>query len=163
MKNILYIIIISIILSILFNLIYIKYNNIYNNKNNNIDTVEIVKVDSFIKKDTVTKWYPKPVEIKIRDTIYLSTDSVKTEGDSILLPRETKTYEDSTYRAVVSGFKPSLDTLMVFPKTIYITKEKVREIEKKQRWNYGVGVGLGYGMFNKKFDVYAGFTVGYSF
>lgn len=162
MKNILYIIIISIILSILFNLIYIKYNNIYNNKNN-IDTVEVVRVDTFIKKDTVTKWYPKPVKKIIRDTIYLSTDSVKTEGDSILLPRETKTYEDSTYRAVVSGFKPFLDTLIVYPRTIYITKEKVREITKKQHWNYGIGVGFGYGMFNKKFDVFVGGTVGYNF
>ena len=158
MKNILYIIIISIILSILFNLIYIKYNNIYN-KNNNIDTVEIVKVDSFIKVDTVTKWYPKPVEIKVRDTIYLSTDSVKTEGDSILLPRETKTYEDSTYKAVVSGFKPSLDTLMVFPNTIYITTEKVREIEKKDRFNIGLQVGSGYGIFTKQPDVYVGIGV----
>ena len=162
MKNIIYIIIISIILSILFNLIYIKYNNIYN-KNNNIDTVEIVKVDSFIKKDTVTKWYPKPVKIEIKDTIFIHSDSIEQSGDSILLPRETKTYEDSTYRAVVSGFKPSLDTLMVFPNTIYISTEKVREIEKKDHWNYGIGVGVGYGLFNRKFDIYAGFTVGYTF
>ena len=162
MKNIIYIIIISIILSILFNLIYIKYNNIYN-KNNNIDTVEIVKVDSFIKVDTVTKWYPKPVKIEIKDTIFIHSDSIEQSGDSILLPRETKTYEDSTYKAVVSGFKPSLDTLMVFPNTIYISTEKVREIEKKDHWNYGIGVGVGYGLFNRKFDIYAGFTVGYTF
>lgn len=163
MKNIIYIIIISIILSILFNLIYIKYNkNIYN-KNNNIDTVEVVKVDTFIKKDTVTKWYPKPVEVKVRDTIYLSTDSIKTEGDSILLPRETKTYtDDSTYRAVVSGYKPSLDTLMVFPNTIYITTEKVREIEKKDRFNIGLQVGSGYGIFNRKPDVYVGIGFQYN-
>ena len=161
MKNILYIIIISIILSILFNLIYIKYNNIYN-KNNNIDTVEVVKVDSFIKVDTVTKWYPKPVKIEIKDTIYIPIDSVKTEGDSILLPRETKTYEDSTYKAVVSGYKPSLDTLMVYPKTTYIVTEKVREIEKKQRWNIGLQVGSGYGIFTKQPDVYVGIGIQYN-
>lgn len=161
MKNILYIIIISIILSILFNLIYIKYNNIYNNKNN-IDTVEIVKVDSFIKVDTL--YYPKPypVKIEIKDTIYLPIDSVKNEGDSILLPRESKTYEDSTYRAVVSGYKPSLDTLMVFPNTIYITTEKVREIEKKDRFNIGLQVGSGYGIFTKQPDVYVGIGIQYN-
>lgn len=162
MKNILYIIIISIILSILFNLIYIKYNNIYNNKNN-IDTVEVVRVDTFIKKDTL--YYPKPypVKIEIKDTIYIPIDSIKTEGDSILLPRESKTYEDSTYRAVVSGFKPSLDEITVYPVTKYVTIEKVREITKKQHWNYGVGLGFGYGMFNKNFDVFVGGTVGYNF
>lgn len=162
MKNILYIIIFLLLISIIFNIIYYnKYNNILYNKNN-IDTVEVVKVDSFIKVDTVTKWYPKPVEIKVRDTIYLSIDSVKNEGDSILLPRETKTYEDSTYRAVVSGFKPSLDTLMVFPKTIYISTEKVREIEKKDRFNIGLQVGSGYGIFTKSPDVYVGIGIQYN-
>lgn len=156
MKNILYIIIISIILSILFNLIYIKYNNIYN-KNNNIDS--IVRVDSFIQVDTL--YYPKPypVKVEVRDTIYIPIDSIKTEGDSILLPRESKTYEDSTYRAVVSGYNPSLDTLMVFPKTIYISTEKVREIEKKDRFNIGLQVGSGYGIFTKSPDVYVGIGV----
>ena len=162
MKNIIYIIIISIILSILFNLIYIKYNNIYN-KNNNIDTVEIVKVDSFIKVDTVTKWYPKPVKIEIKDTIYIPIDSVKTEGDSILLPRETKTYEDSTYKAVVSGFHPKLEEITIFPKTYTIEKTKTVTVTKKDHWNYGIGLGAGYGLFNRKFDIYAGFTVGYTF
>ena len=162
MKNILYIIIISIILSILFNLIYIKYNNILYNKNNNIDTVEIVKVDTFTRIDTVTKWYPKLVEVKVRDTIYIPIDSIKTEGNSILLPRETKTYEDSTYRAVVSGYKPSLDTLMVYPKTTYIVTEKVREIEKKQRFNIGLQVGSGYGIFTKQPDVYVGIGFQYN-
>lgn len=160
MKNILYIIIISIILSILFNLIYIKYNNNIYNKNN-IDS--IVRVDTFIDVDTV--YYPKPVPkiVKVVDTMYIDKDSIQQEGDSILLPREEKTYEDSTYKAVVSGFKPSLDEISVYPVTKYVTTEKIREIEKKQHWNYGVGLGFGYGMFNKKFDVFIGGTVGYNF
>lgn len=145
-----------IIILILSNLFFIfKYNNILYNKNN-IDTVEIVKVDSFIKKDTITKWYPKPVKIEIKDTIYLPIDSIKAEGDSILLPREIKTYEDSTYRAVVSGYKPQLDTLMVFPKTTYIVTEKVREIEKKDWFNWGLQLGVGYGLVHRKPDIYVG-------
>lgn len=163
MKNILYIIIISIILSILFNLIYIKYNNIYNNKNN-IDTVEIVKVDTFIKKDTL--YYPKPypVKIEIKDTIYLPIDSVKIERDSILLPREEKTYtDDSTYNVRISGFKPILEDITVYPKTYTIEKTKTVTATKKQHWNYGIGLGVGYGIFNRNFDVYAGFTVVYNF
>lgn len=151
-----------IIILILSNLFFIfKLDNISNRK---INTVEIVKVDSFIKVDTVTKWYPKPVEVKVRDTIYLSTDSIKTEGDSILLPREEKTYtDDSTYNVRISGFKPKLEEISVYPRTIYITKEKTLEIENKQHWNYGIGLGFGYGMFNKKFDVFIGGTVGYTF
>lgn len=150
-----------IIILILSNLFFIfKYNNISNRK---INTVEIVtRVDTFIKKDTVTKWHLKPIEVKVRDTIYLPIDSVKQDGDSILLPRESKTYEDSTYRAVVSGYKPQLDTLMVFPNTIYISTEKVREIEKKRKFNIGLQVGSGYGIFNRKPDVYVGIGFQYN-
>lgn len=151
-----------ILLLILSNLFFIfKYNN--NISNRKINTVEIVKVDSFIQVDTVTKWYPKPVEVKVRDTIYIPIDSIKTEGDSILLPRETKTYEDSTYRAVVSGFHPKLEEITIFPKTYTIEKTKTVTVTKKQHWNYGVGLGMGYGLFNRKLDIYAGFTVGYTF
>lgn len=152
-----------IIILILSNLFFIfKYNNISNRK---INTVEIVtRVDTFIKKDTVTKWYPKPVKVEVKDTIYLPIDSIKTEGDSILLPREEKTYtDDSTYNVRISGFQPILEDITVYPRTMYITKEKTVTVTKKQHWNYGVGVGFGYGMFNKKFDVFVGGTVGYNF
>lgn len=144
-----------IIILILSNLFFIfKYNNISNRKYNNIDS--IVRVDSFIQVDTL--YYPKPypVKVEVRDTIYIPIDSIKTEGDSILLPRETKTYEDSTYRAVVSGFKPFLDTLIVYPRTIYITKEKTLEIEKKDWFNWGLQLGTGYGLVHRKLDVYMG-------
>lgn len=161
-KLIIYIIIILILSNLFFIFKYNNINNKYINNKNNIDTVEIVKVDSFIQVDTVTKWYPKPVKVEVKDTIYLSTDSIKTEGDSILLPRETKTYEDSTYRAVVSGFKPSLDEITVYPRTTYIVTEKVREIAKKQRFNIGLQVGSGYGIFTKQPDVYVGIGFQYN-
>ena len=163
MKNIIYIIIISIILSILFNLIYIKYNNNIYNKNNNIDTVEIVKVDTFIKKDTVTKWYPKPISKIIRDTMYIDKDSIEEVGDSILLPREEKTYtDDSTYNVRISGFNPKLEEITIFPKAYIITKEKTFEIKKKRKFNIGLQVGSGYGIFNRKPDVYVGIGFQYN-
>lgn len=149
-----------IIILILSNLFFIFK---YNISNRNIDSVEIVKVDTFIKKDTFTKWYPKPVEVKVRDTIYIPIDSIKTEGDSIILPREEKTYEDSTYRAVVSGFHPKLEEITIFPKTYTIEKTKTVTVTKKDHWNYGIGVGVGYGLVHRKPDIYAGFTVGYTF
>lgn len=163
MKNILYIIIISIILSILFNLIYIKYNNIDNNKNI-IDTVEIIKVDSFIKKDTL--YYPKPVPkiIRVVDTMYIDKDSIQQEGDSILLPREEKTYtDDSTYNVRISGFQPILEDITVYPRTMYITKEKTLEIEKKQRFTWGIQGGFGYGLINRKPDFFIGVGGQYNF
>lgn len=161
MKNILYIIIFLLLISIIFNIIYYnKYNNILYNKNN-IDS--IVRVDTFIDVDTV--YYPKPylVKVKVVDTMYIDKDSIQQEGDSILLPREEKTYtDDSTYNVRISGFQPILEDITVYPRTMYITKEKVREIEKKDRFNIGIQVGSGYGIFTKQPDVYVGIGIQYN-
>ena len=161
-KLLIYIILLFLLISIIFNIIYfIKYNNISNKK---IDSVEIVKVDTFIKKDTVTKWYPKPISKIIRDTMYIDKDSIEEVGDSILLPREEKTYtDDSTYNVRISGYNPKLEEITIFPKSYIIEKTKTVTVTKKDHWNYGIGVGVGYGLFNRKFDIYAGFTVSYSF
>lgn len=154
-----------IIILILSNLFFIfKYNNIYNKLNNNIDTVEIVKVDSFIKKDTL--YYPKPYPkiIRVVDTMYIDKDSIQQEGDSILLPREEKTYtDDSTYNVRISGFQPILEDITVYPRTMYITKEKTLEIEKKQRFTWGIQGGFGYGLINRKPDFFIGVGCQYNF
>lgn len=36
------------------------------------------------------------------------------------LPREAKVYQDSTYRAVVSGYRPSLDTISIYQRTVFV-------------------------------------------
>ena len=158
-KLLIYIILLFLLISIIFNIIYFnKYNNISNRK---IDS--IVRVDTFIDVDTVTYYYPKPVKVEVKDTIYLHSDSIKQEGDSILLPREEKTYtDDSTYNVRISGYKPSLDEISVYPKTTYIVTEKVLEIEKKRKFNIGLQVGSGYGIFTKQPDLYVGIGFQYN-
>lgn len=136
-----------LILSIISNVIC--YNRC-NTKETITDT--IIKKDTLIKKDTI--YYPKPIPkyIKIKDTIY-----IEKKGDSIPLPIEEKTYtDDSTYNVRISGFKPVLEEIMVFPNTIYITTEKTLEIKKKQRFNWGIQCGMGYGMINNKMDIFIG-------
>ena len=72
-----------------------------------------------------------PAEVRI-DTFYrnilMPTTIVKTDTirDSVwvYLPFERKIYEDSTYRAVVSGYKPVLEEIDVFSKQTSITREK---------------------------------------
>ena len=63
-------------------------------------------------------------------------DSVEVE-----IPIERKVYGDSTYRAYVSGYMPSLDSLVITmpQQTIYIR-------EKKKRWSVGVQAGYGVSM-----------------
>lgn len=122
-----------------------------------------IKHDTVFITDTFKYDKPKLQIVTIKDTIYVLKDSVKTEGDSIILEREEKTYtDDSTYRAVISGYKPQLDTLMVYPKTYIIEKTKTVTIEKKRKFNIGLQVGSGYGIFNRKPDVYVGIGIQYN-
>ena len=63
-------------------------------------------------------------------------DSVEVE-----IPIERKVYGASTYRAYVSGYMPSLDSLVITmpQQTVYIR-------EKKKRWSVGVQAGYGVSM-----------------
>ena len=75
----------------------------------------------------------------------------------MVLDRETKLYEDSTYQCQISGINTELDWIKVFPKTTYITTEKVVQIEQKQPlFEFKPSVGLGYGIINNKIDIYVG-------
>ena len=100
--------------------------------------------DTVWRTDTIT--YEKPVEtIKYKDKlVYVpvtQTDTIHQHDTTyIALQFETKVYQDTTYRAVVSGFQPSLDEIAVFPRTAYITNTVV---EKPSSWSFGVTAGPG--------------------
>lgn len=113
-------------------------------------------IDSLVIHDTLYIPKPYPVKVTIKDTIYLPLDSVEQNGDSLLLPREEKVYEDSTFKAVVSGFRPSLDEITVYPRTVYITKE-ITKYKNPPRFQWGLQGGFGYGLINRKPDFYVGF------
>lgn len=73
------------------------------------------------------------------------TDTMRI-GDTVV-HREQAYYEDSLYRAWVSGYRPRLDSLMIFPKTVYqtVTNDIYHTITpKKKRWGLGLQVGYGY-------------------
>ena len=70
--------------------------------------------------------------IAVRDTVHVA-DSVYVE-----VPIESKTYEDSTYRAQVSGWHPSLDWIEVYQKTTTITNYIERPAP---RWSFGITAG----------------------
>ncbi len=82
----------------------------------------------------------KPTEIgrlSISDSAYFANqDSI-----DVAIPITQKIYEDSLYRAVVSGYRPRLDEISVYPRREAIT---ITERAKPKRW--GVGVQVGYGI-----------------
>lgn len=118
------------------------------------DTVRIVEpqeilIDTFIREVVV----PKTI-VKI-DTL-CTTDSV-----IVYLPFERKIYEDSTYRAVVSGYKPVLEKFDIYCNETVIYKEKVAPLVSPYVVG-GIGlngdISIGGGLFVRDKD---GFGVEY--
>lgn len=115
--------------------------------------------DTIIVRDTLRGSIPYPVvETVIQEIpepipfyITLAGDTVHEE---IYVPVAItqKEYESENYRAWVSGYRPSLDSIWVYPEKIYI-KEKAR------RW--GIGLSAGYGVSRDGFSPYIGVGVYY--
>lgn len=132
------------------------YSN--NRKEEKIPQTDTITI---IKRDTITIISPQPViqyrDKIVRDTLY-SIDSIPVLVD---LPIETKVYADSSYRAVVSGYKAELDSIYIFNKNQIQTINKITY--KTKKWNFSPSVGIGYGMFGKRIDMYVGFSLNYNF
>lgn len=100
------------------------------------------KIKTVVKVDTLLISAPMAVFWRF------VTDTTRI-GDTLLRRRQV-VYADSSYRAVVSGYvDPRLDSLMVFPKTIYQTETNdiyhpVIVKSRKKRWGLGLQAGYGY-------------------
>lgn len=105
----------------------------------------IVQVDTLRIRDTLLIERPVPVEVRVVDTMLVAlTDTIRLSDTVYLrLPREIKQYEDSLFRAQVSGYRPALDWIEVYPQTVYLTK--VVKTQDVRRW--GVGLQAGYGAY----------------
>lgn len=109
-----------------------------------------IKGDTVRIRDTIRDTIPKPVKetLKRTDTVYLpilidTTTDRTVEGDSapVLIPITSKEYKTDNYRAVVSGYKPSLDLMEVYPEKEIIT---LKPKPKPKRLGLGLQVGYGY-------------------
>lgn len=103
-----------------------------------------VKTDTVVvyHTDTVTAYKPVPFNVYVVDTMWVPVTVHERDTVWAQLPREAKVYEDSTYRAVVSGFRPSLDTISVFRRTETITVTNNIRVPAP-RWSWGVQAGVG--------------------
>lgn len=118
----------------------------------------------------VATWFrphePLPAEIRIEtkvktvvkvDTLLISapiapllvfqlTDTIRI-GDTVV-HREQAYYEDSLYRAWVSGYRPRLDSIEIYPRTVIHTiKDDIYhtiKVKDKRRWGLGLQAGYGY-------------------
>ena len=91
--------------------------------------------------DTIVRYRPVFRYSYIRDTVRAYFTTVRHDTVLAAVPIERRVYtEDSLYRAVVSGWRPSLDSLTLFPKTTTITIRE-REVVPRSKWSVGATVG----------------------
>lgn len=122
------------------------------------DTIRIVRIDT-VKVDM-----PVPVHhyIKEKDTTFIVLTDVKvdTVKELVFLPREYMVYKDTSYRAVVSGVQPRLDSIEIYQHNTVQTITKTVKVPDKKRWGLGVNVGAGWD--GKEIKPFVGIGVQYN-
>lgn len=88
------------------------------------------------------------------DDIFIS-DSVK-----VSIPITSKVYEDSTYRAYVSGYHANLDSIFIYPEHEVLT---IIQKNKRKRWGIGLHAGYGFGINGRiSHSPYIGIGISYN-
>ena len=150
----------TVLLSILSVVLF--FSTIYYANNKNVEYRETIKRDTIVIKsiDTITI---EKTNISYRDVIILDTVFVK---DTALFV-EQKVFSDSISTIYISGVNPELDYIEYrLPKdTVQIFIEKTNTIQQKEsfwhnRFVVTAGVYAGYGLINRKPDIYVGLGFG---
>ena len=159
MKKLIYILSILLIISLSLNIYYY-------NKGRSSDYKLEKEYITVQKRDTI-------VEYKYRtDTIYNTKTNTEykylTKNDTVYIENKPEIYKDSTdnYDITIQSVKMDWYKLNIHKRdTITYTKEIIKNVynKKKHHFNHGITLGVGYGLWNKKPDLFIGYSVMYSF
>lgn len=143
---------------------------------NNTDTTYTTQHDTVYKDTTIVFYKPvtKYKTIIRTDTLYKDTIPFMTQLNDRVYQSTNITPEGDTisYSAHITGYDinnqdyPRLDSIKlhtshrVINTTTTVTIEKLIP-QKQTRWTITPGIGTGYGLTTKNFDIYAGISVGY--
>ena len=136
------------------------------------DTVFQERIDTIHLTHTVTRYRPQPTRT---DTIFVTDAQTQEVAQHI-----KKTYEvdslqiDTTctppasvnYHLLVRTDNYDVDSIALrfnvdYPK-ITQTQTITKTVTKKKHWNYGIQTGFGYGIYNRKPDLYIGVGLQYN-
>jgi len=120
-----------------------------------VDTIyDTIRVAHPVAVESVTVRHEVVPIMRYRDSVRVEArDSIVVRDSVAIVPISQKIYRDSIYTAWVSGYKPSLDSIEVYQRTITIK-------ERAKRW--GIGAQMGYGLTPKGFQPYVGVGVSYN-
>lgn len=107
-----------------------------------VSTVMTPRQDTVIIVDTLRDTIPVPIKETVTKYVQVPGDTIVKylKGDTVFLPIIQKEYVTPNYHAWVSGYNAALDSIDVFPKTVYVTKKI-----PARRWGLGVSAGYGIG------------------
>ena len=136
------------------------------------DTVLQEHIDTIHLTHTVTRYRPQPTRT---DTIFVTDTQTQEVAQHI-----KKTYEvdslhiDTTcippasvnYHLLVRTDNYDVDSIALrfnvdYPKIIQ-TQTITKTVTRKKHWNYGIQTGFGYGVYNRKPDLYIGVGIQYN-
>lgn len=126
----------------------------------------VTRTDTLIVRDTIIERQPFYVAQTQVDTMLVAIKDTVTVRDTVymLLDRQQRYYKGNDYEAWVSGYRPTLDSIYVFPETRFVT-ETVQVKRKPTRW--GIGIQAGYGVAlpdgRPQLAPYVGVGISYNF
>ena len=150
-----------------------KADGIIDSQPTRIDTLIQERIDTIHLTHTVTKYKPQPTKT---DTIFLTDTQTQEKVQHIQKTYEVDSaYTDTTcspsamvrYQLMVRTYDNDVDSIGLkfnvdYPK-ITETQTITKTITKNKHWGYGVQAGFGYGVINRKPDLYIGMGIIYNF
>lgn len=105
-----------------------------------------VQTDTLYIPDTVFIEKLVVKEVRETDTMYVDIRDTVTINDTtyIPLPRESRTYGDERFTAVVSGYQPSLDRLEIYLENQVVTQYLKPVGERVKRNSLSLGIEASY-------------------
>ena len=136
------------------------------------DTVFQEHIDTIHITHTVTRYRPQPTRT---DTIFVTDTQTQEvaqhikktyEVDSLQIDTTSTPHGMVSYHLLVRTDNYDVDSIALrfnvdYPKIIQ-TQTITKTVTRKKHWNYGIQTGFGYGVYNRKPDLYIGLGIQYN-
>ena len=136
------------------------------------DTVFQERIDTIHITHTVTRYRPQPTRT---DTIFVTDTQTQEvaqhikktyEVDSLQIDTTSTPHGMVSYHLLVRTDNYDVDSIALrfnvnYPK-ITQTQTITKTVTRKKHWNYGIQTGFGYGVYNRKPDLYIGVGIQYN-
>ena len=136
------------------------------------DTVFQERIDTIHITHTVTRYRPQPTRT---DTIFVTDTQTQEvaqhikktyEVDSLQIDTTSTPHGMVSYHLLVRTDNYDVDSIALrfnvdYPKIIQ-TQTITKTVTRKKHWNYGIQTGFGYGIYNRKPNLYIGVGIQYN-